>query len=59
MNLPVPTAQEVAAFKALYLAEFGVALTDEQAWEAASRTLQLFYLATYGLLHIQPQKPGR
>jgi len=58
MNLPVPTTTEVAEFRELYRTEYGIELTDEQAWEAATRTLQLFYLATYGLLHIQPQEPG-
>jgi hypothetical protein len=52
MTLPLPTPAEVAEFRALYEAEFGVALSEDEAWEAATRTLQLFYLATYGLSHM-------
>ena len=47
--LPVPTPDEVQEFTALYEREFGVVLGQEEAWEAATRTLRLFCLATYGL----------
>lgn len=49
MNLPTPTPREVEDFTALYAREFGVVLSENEAWEAATRTLQLFYLGTYGL----------
>lgn len=49
MNLPVPTPAEVDEFAAFYQAEFNVVLTPEEAWEAATLTLQLFCLGTYGL----------
>jgi hypothetical protein len=52
MTLPLPTAQEISEFRALYQAEFGVVLSENEATEAATRTLQLFYLATYGLHHM-------
>jgi hypothetical protein len=49
VNLPIPTPDEVKEFAALYEREFGVVLSESEAWEAATRTLQLFYLGTYGL----------
>lgn len=49
MNLPTPTDREVQEFAALYERKFGVVLGEKEAWEAATRTLQLFYLGTYGL----------
>ena len=60
MNLPVPKPDEVKQFAALYEREFGVVLTADEAWEAATRTLQLFYLATYGLKTKAPRltSPG-
>lgn len=57
MNLPTPTAQEVKEFAALYEREFGVVLNEGEAREAATRTLQLFYLGTYGL-KTKPVIPG-
>lgn len=47
--LPVPTPDEVREFTALYARTFGVELSQNEAWEAATRTLRLFCLATYGL----------
>lgn len=49
MNLPIPNAQEVQKFAAFYEREFGVVLSAEEAREASTRLLQLFYLGTYGL----------
>jgi len=49
VNLPIPKPDEVKEFAALYERDFGVVLTPAEAWEAATRVLQLFYLATYGL----------
>lgn len=49
MNLPIPTPNEVESFAAFYAEEFNVVLTPEEAWEAATLTLQLFCLGTYGL----------
>lgn len=49
MTLPTPTPEEVREFTAIYQREFGVMLDEEQAWEAATRTLRLFCLGTYGL----------
>lgn len=47
--LPVPTPDEVCEFAALYARTFGIELSQNEAWEAATRTLRLFCLATYGL----------
>jgi hypothetical protein len=47
MSLPTPTREQVREFKQIYLDEFGRELTDEEAWEAATVTLQLFYAGTY------------
>lgn len=59
MNLPTPTPHEVKEFTALYEREFGVALDPEEAWEAATRTLRLFCLGTYGLKTKAPAiQPG-
>jgi hypothetical protein len=52
MALPTPTPAEVAEFKRLYEEDTGTGLTDEEAWEASTRMLRLFCLATYG-------EPGR
>lgn len=49
--LPIPNAEEVEKFKELYLKEFGVELTGEEALEVSMCTLQLFYLKNY------PKKP--
>ena len=49
MTLPTPTPEEVREFATIYQREFGVALDEEQAWDAATRTLRLFCLGTYGL----------
>lgn len=49
MNLPTPTPDQVREFTSIYQEEFGVTLSQDQAWEAATTTLQLFYLGTYGL----------
>ncbi len=49
MNLPTPTTEQVREFATIYQEEFGVALSQSEAWEAATTTLQLFYLGTYGL----------
>jgi len=56
MNLPTPTPQEVEEFRALYKAEFGVMLSEQEAWDIATRALQLFYICTYGRFHLQPQE---
>ena len=53
--LPIPTPSEVASFRALYKRKFGVVLSDNEAWETATRALQLFYLGTYGLKTQAPQ----
>lgn len=49
MNLPVPTPDELESFAGMYESEFGVRLTPEEAREAATITLQLFCLGTYGM----------
>lgn len=49
MNLPTPTPDQVREFATIYAEEFGVILSQSQAWETATTTLQLFYLGTYGL----------
>ena len=49
MNLPTPTPEQVREFSTIYQEEFGVALSPDEAWDAATTTLQLFYLGTYGL----------
>jgi hypothetical protein len=56
MILPTPTPEEVREFAAIYEREFGVALDEEQAWEAATRALRLFCLGTYGL-DAKPAEP--
>lgn len=45
-HLPTPNAKEVTEFQKLYLQEFGVPLTDEEASDAATRVLQLFVLTS-------------
>jgi hypothetical protein len=47
MNLPTPTPQEVEEFKELYLRKYKKQLTDEEAWDAATRVLRLFYMCAY------------
>ena len=48
MILPTPTSDEVASFRTLYETNFGVVLSEEEAWDVATRVLRLFCLATYG-----------
>lgn len=55
MNLPVPTPDEVESFAETYESEFGVRLNPEEAWEAATITLQLYCLGTYGLKSEAPE----
>lgn len=57
MNLPTPTPDEVREFATIYEEEFGVVLSQNEAWEAATITLQLFYLGTYGLKTKAPSLP--
>jgi hypothetical protein len=52
MTLPVPTPPEVEAFKKIYFEEFGVELSNGEVYEAATIVLQLFYLVTYGVEHV-------
>jgi hypothetical protein len=40
---PTPSAENVAAFKDLYLRRFGVDLGEEEAWDLATRYLHIFY----------------
>lgn len=49
--LPIPNAEEVEKFKELYMQEFDVELTGEQALEVSMCVMQLFYLKNY------PRKP--
>ena len=42
--LPVPTFEEVAEFRSLYARKFGLVLTPAEALDAATQTLQLYYL---------------
>ncbi|BDI34126.1 hypothetical protein CCAX7_61770 [Capsulimonas corticalis] len=56
MNLPVPTDAEVEEFAGIYERELGIRLDGEQAREGATLFLQLFYLGTYGLAHIEWEK---
>jgi len=57
MNLPTPTPDQVREFTSIYQEEFGVTLTPDEAWKAATTTLQLFYLGTYGLKTKAPASP--
>ena len=58
MTLPSPTDAEVAEFKAIYDQKYGTDLTPEEAREAATILLQLFYLGTYGILRAGPGPEG-
>jgi hypothetical protein len=57
--LPLPTPEEVRQFAALYERKFGVVLDEKQAWEAATRTLRLFCLVTYGWPGAQKPIPSQ
>ena len=46
--LPLPTPKEVQDFKKIYREKYGIEMTDKEAWDAATRTLRLFCLVTYG-----------
>lgn len=46
LDLPVPTAEEVARYRELYEENYGVSLSEEEAWDSATRFLHLVYLAT-------------
>lgn len=51
MHLPSPTQQEITEFQELYLEEFGVELTIEQALELGSNLMQFVYLKDYEPIH--------
>lgn len=57
LTLPTLSPEEVEEFREIYAREFGRELTDEEAWEAAARTLRLFCLGTYGLSHAKKPLP--
>jgi hypothetical protein len=47
MPLPIPSADAVASFHDLYLEKFGVDLSPEDSLDAATHTLQIFFLKHY------------
>ena len=48
MRLPTPNPAQIDSFKDMYEKITGVRLSDRDATETATMTLQLFYLCTYG-----------
>jgi hypothetical protein len=55
-TLPIPTAEEVKEFQALYLREFDVALSLSDATELATKAVQLFYIKNYALPDLRSKK---
>lgn len=55
MKLPVPNAEEVTRMQALYLEEFGVELSREQAYDVLRNVMQFIYLTEYE--PIRPLRP--
>lgn len=41
---PIPSKQRVEEFRALFFELHGITLNDEEAWDLATRTLQLYVL---------------
>ena len=58
MSLPVPNAQEVGRFKALYEARFCVKLSSAEALELTTKAVQLYYVKYHALLHLRSEKLG-
>jgi hypothetical protein len=59
MTLPTPSPEKVREFATIYYQQFGVVLSESEALEAATLTLQLFYLGTYGLKTKVQSPPAR
>lgn len=51
--LPIPNGRSVEEFRVLYFEKVGIQLTDEEALDAATHALQIFYLKHY------PNRPNR
>ncbi len=58
MWLPSPTPDGVDEFKKLVQAEHGIALSDDQAAESATRVLHFLFIKEYGQRYLRPQIDG-
>lgn len=58
-ELPVPNAEEVAQFRSLFLARFGVELSEEEAHDQARRLVQFVFLMQHALPYLQAQGQDR
>lgn len=52
-ELPLPNAEEVARFQILFLARFGVELSEEDAQDQARRLVQFVFLMRHALPQFQ------
>ncbi len=52
-ELPVPNAEEVSRFQSLFLARFGVELSEEEAHDQARRLVQFVFLMQYSLPYLK------
>lgn len=51
-ELPAPNAEEVALFQRLFLARFGVELSEEEAHDQARRLVQFVFLMQHALPYL-------
>lgn len=58
-QLPIPNAEEVSRFQKLFLARFGVELSEEQAHDQTLRLVQFVFLMQHALPYLQAQKRER
>ena len=56
MRLPMPNAEEVDEFKVLYKKQTGVELTEQEAREAATILVHLFFIQHYGIHPLCPKE---
>ena len=58
MDLPVPSPEEVAEFRALYLLHRGVVLSDADALDQCSRLVKYLYLTRVALPRLRENAEG-
>ncbi len=59
MPLPTPSAAAVASYHDLYQEKFGVDLSPEDSLEAATHTLQIFFLKHYPIRPPRKKPEGK
>ena len=56
MKVPVPNEKEILAFQDLYEQKFSEKLSFEEARDAATRLLQLFFLTSHAIYSLRQKE---